>query len=63
MLMLMLMLMMSIRVMMMMMMMMMTSLLLVRGLKRESTSLFFLTTAPEAFACAHPEEVWLLQEH
>jgi len=47
----------------MMMMMMMTSLLLVRGLKRESTSLFFLTTAPEAFACAHPEEVWLLQEH
>jgi hypothetical protein len=62
MLMLMLMLMMSIRVMMMMMM-MMTSLLLVRGLKRESTSLFFLTTAPEAFACAHPEEVWLLQEH
>ncbi len=44
-------------------MMMMTSLLLVRGLKSESTSLFFLTAAPEAFACAHPEEVWLLQEH
>jgi hypothetical protein len=60
MLMLMLMLMMSIRVMMMM---MMTSLLLVRGLKGKSTSLFFLTAAPEAFACAHPEEVWLLQEH
>jgi hypothetical protein len=59
--MLMLMLMLSIRVMMMMM--MMTSLLLVRGLKRESTSLFFLTAAPKAFACAHPEEVWLLQEH
>jgi hypothetical protein len=55
MLMLMLMLMMSIRVIMMMM--MMTSLLLVRGLKRESTSLFFLSAAPEAFACAHPEQV------